>query len=59
MSTNTRRVVPARTEGLPEVTEVVFYHDRVTVCSAGQWVAILKNSAVLNLLHKMFANHNH
>jgi beta-glucosidase/6-phospho-beta-glucosidase/beta-galactosidase len=34
------RVVPTRTEGLPEVTEVIFYHDRITVCSAGQWVAI-------------------
>jgi hypothetical protein len=34
------RVVPTRTEGLPEVTEVIFYHDRMTVCSAGQWIAI-------------------
>ncbi len=34
------RVVPTRTEGLPAVTEVVFYHDRMAVCSAGQWLAI-------------------
>jgi beta-glucosidase/6-phospho-beta-glucosidase/beta-galactosidase len=40
MSTNAIRVVPTRTEGLPEVTEVIFYHDRVTACSAGQWVVM-------------------
>ena len=40
MSTECLRVVPTRAEGLPAVTEIVFYHDRMMVCSAGQWLAI-------------------
>jgi hypothetical protein len=40
MSMEPLRVVPTRTEGLPGVTEVVFYCDRMAVCSAGEWRVI-------------------
>jgi hypothetical protein len=40
MSIEGLRVVPTRAEGLPAVTEVVFYPDRMMVCSAGQWRVI-------------------
>lgn len=40
MSTDSMRVQPTRTEGLPAVTEIIFYPDRMSVCSAGEWLAI-------------------
>jgi hypothetical protein len=33
------RLVPSRVEGLPEVTEVVVFPDRVELCSAGEWLS--------------------
>ncbi len=33
------RFVPGRVEGLPDVTEVAFYRDRLEFLSAGRWVS--------------------
>jgi len=33
------RLVLSRVEGLPEVTEVVVFPDRVELCSAGEWLS--------------------
>ncbi len=34
------RFVPSRVEGLPDVTEVAIFPDRLELCSAGRWAAI-------------------
>jgi hypothetical protein len=33
------RLVPSRVEGLPEVTEIVVFPDRLELCSAGEWLS--------------------
>jgi hypothetical protein len=33
------RLVPSRVEGLPKLTEVVVFPDRVELCSAGEWLS--------------------
>src|SRR5262245_37110194 len=37
-SNNGLRFVPSRVEGLPDVTEVAFFPDRLELRSAGRWV---------------------